>query len=447
MQAGGGLTAVAEASARPIVTLDSGPAGGILGAQHLGRLYDEPNVICTDVGGTSFEVGLILDGEIPMDPDPVVSQYSLRMPKVGVRSIGAGGGSIAWVDSGGLLRVGPQSAGSQPGPACYGLGGIEPTVTDADLVLGYLDAEHFLGGRMALDPDLALRALARLGEQLSMEPEEVAVGIFRIVNAHMADLIRKATIEQGHDPRDCILVAYGGAGPTHAAFYGRDTGAKAILVLPRSTAFSAEGMLTCDIVHTAQGARFMGAPFVDEDFAVLTRDYERLEDRVLGQFAREGTDASEVGVVREVGVRYRKQAHTLTAEVDAGTLTVDSARTIQERFERRYATVYGEGALLTSAGIELETQLVSGTRAIASPPLVAHQPSYGDGSQAVRGTRMAHFAPHGFVETAVLDGARLRAGEVVSGPAIVERMGDNVVIPEGFVAEIDRYLTMSLRPR
>jgi N-methylhydantoinase A len=363
------------------------------------------------------------------------------MPKVGVRSIGAGGGSVAWVDAGGLLRVGPQSAGSQPGPACYGLGGTQATVTDADLVLGYLDPEHFLGGRMALDRDLALRALARVGSELSMEPEDVAVGIFRIVNAHMADLIRKATIEQGHDPRDCILIAYGGAGPTHAAFYGRDTGAKAILVLPRSTAFSAEGMLTCDVVHTAQGARFMGAPFADDDFAVLTRDYERLEERVLAQFA----DASEVTLVREVGVRYRKQAHTLTAEVDPGSLDSTSARTIQERFERRYATVYGEGALLTSAGIELETQLVSGTRPIEPPPLVAHPLVEGDGSSAVRGTRMARFPRHGFVETAVLDGARLRAGEVVRGPAIVERMGDNVVIPDGFVAEIDRYLTMSLR--
>ena len=185
-------------------------------------------MICTDVGGTSFEVGLILDGEIPLDPEPVVSQYSLRFPKISVRSIGAGGGSIAWIDPGGLLRVGPQSAGSTPGPACYGRGGTQPTVTDADLVLGYLDADAFLGGRMKLDRDLALRALASVGERLSMEAEEVAIGIFRIINSHMADLIRKATIEQGHDPRECVLIAYGGAGPTHAAFYGRDIGSKSI---------------------------------------------------------------------------------------------------------------------------------------------------------------------------------------------------------------------------
>jgi N-methylhydantoinase A len=350
MQASGGLTSVEDASARPIVTLDSGPTGGILGAQYLSRLYAEPNVICTDVGGTSFDVGLILDGEIPLDPEPVVSQYSLRMPKVGVRSIGAGGGSVAWIDPGGLLRVGPQSAGSRPGPACYGLGGTDATVTDADLVLGYLDPDRFLGGRMSLDRDLALAALARLGAQLSMEPEEVAIGIFRIINAHMADLIRKATIEQGHDPRECILIAYGGAGPTHAAFYGRDISVRAIVVPPRSTAFSAEGMLTCDVVHTEQGARFLAAPFSDADFGLLTEDFVRLEERVLRQFDREGAAPTDVSLTREVAVRYRKQAHTLTVDVDAGTLTAAEAAPIQQRFERRYAAVYGEGALLTSGG-------------------------------------------------------------------------------------------------
>jgi len=159
-------------------------------------------------------------------------------------------------------------------------------------VLGYLDPDNFLGGRMTLDRDLALKALARVGDPLGMEAEEVAVGIFRIINAHMADLIRKSTVEQGHDPRECVLIAYGGAGPTHAAFYGRDIGAKQIMILPRSTAFSAEGMLTCDVVHTAQGARFVGAPFTADDFVALSADYERLESRVRAQFAREGTTTS-----------------------------------------------------------------------------------------------------------------------------------------------------------
>jgi N-methylhydantoinase A len=444
MQASGGLTSVEDAGAKPIVTLDSGPTGGILGAHYLGRLYDEPNVICTDVGGTSFEVGLILDSEIPLDPDPVVSQYSIRFPKIRVRSIGAGGGSLAWIDSGGLLRVGPQSAGSRPGPACYGLGGTEPTVTDADLVLGYLDADAFLGGRMKLDRGLAMKALADLGSRLSIEAEEVAIGIFRIINAHMADLIRKATIEQGHDPRECVLIAYGGAGPTHAAFYGRDIGSKSITVLPRSTAFSAEGMLTCDVVHTALGARYLAAPFAAADLEQLGADLDRLEARVLGQFEREGVGRDRVELTREVAVRYRRQAHTLTAEVDPGRLDDATAAAIQERFERRYASVYGEGALLRGAPIELEAQSVTGRLPVEPPPMSAAELCEGDGSDAVRGERLA-YSGAGFVPTPVLRGEELRAGETVAGPAIVERMGDSVVIPDGFEAVIDEYLSMSLR--
>jgi N-methylhydantoinase A len=442
MQASGGLTTVEDASARPIVTLDSGPTGGILGAQYLAGLYGEPNVICTDVGGTSFEVGLILGSEIPRDPDPVVSQYSIRFPKVAVRSIGAGGGSIGWTDSGGLLRVGPQSAGSRPGPACYGLGGTQATVTDADLVLGYLDPDAFLGGRMRLDRDLALSALAELGRGLSMEPEEVALGIFRIINSHMADLIRKATIEQGNDPRDCVLIAYGGAGPTHAAFYGRDIGAKAIVVLPRSTAFSAEGMLTCDIVHTALGARYLAAPFAAEDLERLSDDLARLERTVMQQFEHEGIGPEEVALEREVAVRYRRQAHTLPAAVDPGAVDREGVARIQERFERRYSDVYGEGALLSGAAIELEAQAVSGTRPLEPPPLSTEPIVSGDGSGAVRGERLAHFGGR-FVSTPVLDGAALRAGEVIAGPAIIQRMGDSVVIPEGFRAEVDKYLSLA----
>jgi N-methylhydantoinase A/oxoprolinase/acetone carboxylase beta subunit len=192
MQANGGLTSVDDAAARPILTLDSGPTGGVLGCRYIATLHDAPNVVCTDVGGTSFDVAVIADDEVPLESEPVVSQYTISMPKVAVASIGAGGGSIAWIDTGGVLRVGPQSAGSRPGPACYGRGGEQPTVTDADLVLGYLDPKAFLGGRMELDVDAARRALALLGAPLGLEPEEAAAGVFRIINAHMGDLIRKS---------------------------------------------------------------------------------------------------------------------------------------------------------------------------------------------------------------------------------------------------------------
>jgi N-methylhydantoinase A len=444
MQASGGLTSVGEAARRPIFTLDSGPTGGVLGCHYLGRLYGEENVVCTDVGGTSFDVGVIVGGQLPSDPEPVVSQYVLRIPKVSVQSIGAGGGSIAWIDEGGLLRVGPQSAGSRPGPACYGLGGEEATVTDADLVLAYLDPGAFLGGRMELRRDLALGALARLGTRLAMEPEEVAVGVFRIINSHMADLIRKSTIEQGHDPRECVLVAYGGAGPTHSVFYGHDIGSKAILVPADSTAFSAEGMLTCDVTHTEQASHLVTTPLGDEDLARMTDDYAALERRVLAQFEREGAGSDEVALTRQLSVRYRLQVHSLDVEVDLETLDQAAGARIVERFEARYGQLYGPGALLAGGGLEFERHAVVGRRVIE--PIAFHSQPLGerDASAGRRGERSAHFEPGGFRQTPVYDGRLLIPGNVVEGPAIIERMGDSVVVPPGYEAAVDAYQTLRL---
>jgi len=444
MQASGGLTSVLDAAQRPIVTLDSGPTGGILGCQHLGRLYGESNVICTDVGGTSFDVGLILRGEVPLEIEPVVAQYSLRMPKVLVNSIGSGGGSIAWLDEGGLLRVGPQSAGSRPGPACYANGGTEPTVTDADLVLGYLDADSFLGGRMRLDRELALRALSALGARLGMEAEEVAVGVFRIINSQMADLIRKSTIEQGHDPRECVLVAYGGAGPTHAVFYGHEIGSKAIFVLADSTVFSAEGMLTCDVTHTAEASRVVSTPFTDESLAGLTERFTRLEQRVIDQFALEGAGREEISLARTLGVRFRQQVHTVEVGVDPGPLDAAAGDRVLERFVERYGLLYGEGALLLGGGNEVELHRVVGTRRIEPVAFPEHDSAGPDASAALKGERSAYFEPVGFTATRVYDGDALRAGNEIDGPAIIERMGDSVVVPPEFRAQVDRLLTIRL---
>lgn len=444
MQASGGLTSVLDASQRPIVTLDSGPTGGILGCQHLGRLYGEDNVICTDVGGTSFDVGLILEGEVPLAAEPVVGQYTLRMPKVLVNSIGSGGGSIAWIDEGGLLRVGPQSAGSRPGPACYGAGGGQATVTDADLVLGYLDAGSFLGGRMPLDRELAVRALARLGEHLGMEPEEVAIGVFRIINAQMADLIRKSTIEQGHDPRECVLVAYGGAGPTHAAFYGSDIGAKAIIVPADSTVFSAEGMLTCDITHTAEVSRLQSTPFGDDGLAALTERFAGLEARVRDQFAAEGTPGQEITVTRAAGVRFRQQVHSVEVDVDLGEIDAAAGERLVERFLNRYAQVYGRGALVSGGEAELELHRVVGTLRLEPVSFPDHPDAGPDSAAALKAERSVYFEPAGFTPTQIYDGNALQAGNVVEGPAIIERMGDSIVVPPGARAEVDSRHTISL---
>jgi N-methylhydantoinase A len=444
MQASGGLTTVGDAARRPIVTLDSGPTGGILGCLHLGGLYGEEDVICTDVGGTSFDVGLILGGTAPLDAEPVVAQYTLKLPKVLVHSIGSGGGSIGWIDEGGLLRVGPQSAGASPGPACYGRGGADATVTDADLVLGYLDADSVLGGRMRLDRELALAALERLGSGLGMEAEEVAIGIFRIINSQMADLIRASTIEQGHDPRSCVLVAYGGAGPAHAVFYGHEIGARAILVLRDSTVFSAEGMLTCDVTHTAETSRRTGTPFTEDDVRTIHERFAELERRIQRQFELEGAAADEISLARSVGMRFRRQVTTLDVDVAPGPFTADAGEALLGRFVERYAQVHGQGALLPGGGIDVELYRVVGTRPIEPVAFPEHEDAGPDATGALKGERSAHFDGTGFTSTQVYDGDLLRAGNVVQGPALIERMGDTVVVPPGYTAAVDRYLTLRL---
>ena len=356
-------------------------------------------MICTDVGGTSFDVGLILRGEVPLRPEPVVSQYVLRMPKIPVqldrlrRRLAS-----AWLDEGGLLRVGPQSAGSRPGPACYGQGGTEATVTDADLVLGYLDpARSSAGAWSSTATSRSRRSRARRASS-GWSPRRSRSGVFRIINAQMADLIRKSTIEQGHDPRECVLVAYGGAGPTHAAFYGHDIGSKAILVLADSTVFSAEGMLTCDVTHTAQAS----APAHD----AVRRRGPRRDDRALrrrsrsgscDQFAREGAPGEDVALARTLGVRYRQQVHTARRATSIpGALTHGAgARLLRRASPSATAHLYGRGRAAAAAAALSSSCTASSARAPIEPrPASApREPGGADASAALKGEREAHFEP------------------------------------------------------
>jgi N-methylhydantoinase A len=261
----------------------------------------------------------------------------------------------------------------------------------------------------------------------------------------MADLIRKSTIEQGHDPRECVLVAYGGAGPTHAVFYGHDIGSKAILVLADSTAFSAEGMLTCDVTHTEQSSRLLTTPLAPADLAAMTADFEQLERRVLDQFEREGASAADVTLARWLSVRYRLQVHSLEVEVADGPLDGGAGELLEQRFEERYRQLYGEGALLSGGGLEFERHRVVGRRVLEPIAFREHPKGERDADAARRGERSAYFEPDGFRSTPVYDGALLQAGQVISGPAIIERMGDAVVVPPDYQADVDRYLTLRLR--
>jgi N-methylhydantoinase A/oxoprolinase/acetone carboxylase beta subunit/N-methylhydantoinase B/oxoprolinase/acetone carboxylase alpha subunit len=438
MTAEGGVVPISRARRRPVSLLDSGPVGGALGSRFQGRAYDERNVICTDVGGTSFDVALVVDDQLQLDNEPVIAQYVFKIPKIGVKSIGAGGGSIAWVDDIGVLKVGPQSAGALPGPACYGRGGTLPTVTDANLILGYLNADNFLGGTMRLDRDAAVRAFAPLAERLGQTVEETAAGVHRIMNAHMADLLRSTTIENGHDPREFVLFAYGGAAATHAVGYSAEAGVKGIYVLGDATAFSAVGMLTADLSYTFDRARPMVSPFAAADLTAADGLFAELRSTAEQALRDSGESVADASFRRIVLMRFQAQVHELEIEVPGdGPLDDRTMDELTRIFTERYELIYGAGSAYPDAGVEIVTFRMTATVPTQVRELPGAAPAAGDVAAAATGARPAYFDGHGFTETRVYDGERLGAGHRIAGPAVVERYGDTVLIPPDFTAEVD----------
>jgi len=451
MQCEGGTTYAEDASRRAVLIVDSGPVGGVAGGKWLGRKYNEQNLICTDVGGTSFDVGLIYEGEPQREDEPVISKYRFRIPKVDIKSIGAGGGSIAWIDVANFLRVGPQSAGAHPGPACYGRGGQEPTVTDADLVLGYLNPNYFLGGALHLDRKKAEKALAQLARGIQKDVVETAHAIFKIMNAQMADLIRKCTIERGFDPRNFSLIAYGGAGPTHVAFYGADVGAKSMYILSNATVFSAFGMLTSPITHYAMASRRMVSPYSKDDCQKLNDTMELLTKEVLSQFDGEGISSNKVEMAKSITMRYKMQVHEIEVEMKEDNITPEILHnTIIPRFENKYSEIFGAGTEAKEAGTEIITCKVSGRyyQFVLEEAIPERLIDAGPQRKAKsKGKREAFFEEQGHlrgIDTEIFDGNSLVAGDLLIGPSIVERYGDAVVIPPGYKGGVDSWGTISL---
>ena len=445
MQLNGGLSTVEAIKEKPILTLDSGPVGGILQSKYFGELNGQGNVICTDVGGTTFDVGLIFGGELQLDSEPVIDQYAYALPKVLVKSIGAGGGSIAWIDRGGALRVGPRSAGAVPGPACYGQGGTEPTVTDADVVLGYLNPENALGGRLRLDPTAAHGAIQRVADKLGMDEIEVACGMFGIANAQMADLIRKSTVEKGFDPRDFILLAYGGAGPVHAAFYAADTGVIATFIPAESSVFSAFGMLTTDMLFHAEITLQLRTPVTHEHCVRIERVYQQLEVQVCERFRRSNVDVSQIALNRTVDMRFAMQVHELSVPGPVRQMDEAGVETLIIAFKEKYEFTYGKNTAFSGTNVELTTFRVVGrvpvsrftslgenVRATGRPPCYGQRPAYFQSEKR-------------FVLTDRFHGEALRPGHVIEGPAIIDRMGDTIVIPPQVTGSVDRHGNVVLR--
>jgi N-methylhydantoinase A len=446
MQSNGGLARAVEIDRDAASTVMSGPVGGVVACQYFGQLRGNDNIVATDMGGTSFEVGLILGGDAHIANSTWVGRHELALPSVSVRTVGAGSGSIAKV-SHGLLQVGPESAGAVPGPACYGRGGDRPTVADADLVLGYINPANFLAGRLELDVERARAAIRRhVAEPLGMGIEDAAEGIKTIVDARMADLIRTATIRQGYDPTDFVLYAYGGAGPSHAFSYGAELGVAEIVVPLTASVHSAFGVAASDVTVAEELSDPIISPPGTEDYAdvisaeELNERFARLTKRALGRLEHANVDVGDVHITRFVEMRFRFQIHVLSVPVPAGPLDADGVRALVRGFIDAYEARFGEGSAFEAAGVEMTTYRVVGSVPAQRPDLGMLTPvsSNGHASSSSAEARRVYSGGE-WHDARVVGQDAVRAGLEIGGLAIVEMADTTIVIGDGQHAVVDQY--------
>ncbi len=421
MQSSGGVTTADVARRRPVQALLSGPVGGTVGGARLAEALDRPNLMCIDMGGTSFDASLVIDGAPSVSTEAQLEGLPLLLPLVDIHTIGAGGGSVAWIEAGGL-RVGPRSAGSDPGPACYGRGGSEPTVTDANAVLGRIDPDYFLDGGMALDIEAAERAVDTVAEPLAMARVDAASGILAIINAKMADALRTMTVQQGIDPRSFSLVAFGGAGPMHAIALAEELGIADVIVPWASGAFSAWGMLHTEMRRDLVRSHYRPPAAIDgAELEAVFRELGAEGDELL---AADGVPAGQRRFHRQADMRYTGQEYTIT--VDAPDDATDVPALI-ERFHGDYLVRYGH----STPGAPVETVALRLTASGANEwPMAAGVPE-GEQATAARPTRSVVFdgAAH---DAAVVHRKEIAEGSVVDGPAIVEEPTATTVVPPGW---------------
>ncbi|MCI0546950.1 MAG: hydantoinase/oxoprolinase family protein [Candidatus Rokubacteria bacterium] len=432
MRSRGGIVSAAVAARQPVTLFLSGPAAGVIGARFAAARSGVADFVSLDMGGTSNDVAVVQGGEPLLAAEGRIGPYPVRTPMVDVNTIGAGGGSIAWLDGAGGLRVGPVSAGAEPGPACYGHGGTDPTVTDASLVLGYLNPTRFAGGLLTLDGGAAERAIAALAGRLGLDVVAAAAGIHRVVNARMADQIRLMTIKRGYDPRRFALVVLGGAGPVHGVPLAEEMGMTEVLVPEAPGVLAAFGLLAAPVEH--HHARTLPGRLDAMDLAAVRACQAALDDAGRARMREEDVPERDVQVIHSADMRYVGQAYELEVAVPA-PLTAGALDAVARAFHAVHERVYGY------ARVEQAVEFVN-FRAVhrypLPPPAVAAPAARGGEVRAARiDERRAWFARDGFVATPVYERELLPAGGRLPGPAIVEQADTTTVIPPGHVALVE----------
>jgi N-methylhydantoinase A len=440
-QCGGGTISVDKAMAAPLLTLDSGPVSGVTGSLYLGGVMGYRNIITTDMGGTSFDVGIIHEGKPAYSFVSNVNQYEYFIPKVDIQAIGSGGGSLVRIDElTRTMRVGPESAGAVPGPVCYGKGGTVPTVTDADVVLGYINPDNFAGGAIKLDKAKAEAAIKDVADRLGMSVMDCASGIARIAEFQMADIIRKMTVGKGFDPRDFVLFAFGGAGPAHAGIFARELGVAKVVVPQRETAstWCAFGAASADILHIYEQVDIMASPF---EASRLNRNLERLEETARRQMAADGIAASRQRLQFSVDMRHKGQINEVEVMLAESRVAGDFQAPLREAFHQRYEQLYGRGSSFRGGRLEIVTFRVRAMAETPRPRLVAaDRLTDAIAPEARRPSRSIYWADlKRSADTPVYDGTRLQPGNAVMGPTVVETPDTTVVVHPGQTLRVDRF--------
>ena len=449
MHSAGGVIGSDTASARPVRLLESGPAAGALAASFYGDLLNQPDLVSLDMGGTTAKTCVIEGGKPAVSNMievarvhrfKVGSGLPIVIPVLDLIEIGSGGGSIAWVDNLGLLKVGPQSAGAKPGPACYGLGGTEPTVTDANLVLGYLNPDYFLGGKMTLDANAAGRAVSKLADSLSISEVEAAWGIYSVVTENMAASARLHIIGRNKDPRNYAIIAFGGAGPAHACDVARILGAKQVIAPLAAGVTSALGCLTAPL--SFEDVRSLPGLLANTDWSAINKLYEEMERRGLELLKEAGIPEGQAELVRSADMRLTGQIHEINVPVPDGELGPSQLGRVEADFHDIYQELYSRRNLNIPIEVQNWRLLVKGPQPsvnLREEPIAQDA----DASAALKGTRKAYFrVSDGYVDCPVYDRYRLKPGSQIQGPAIIEEQESTAVIGPQDKASVDQWLNL-----
>lgn len=444
MGSAGGVVDVPEALRMPAAVVESGPAAGVIAAALVGKQIGQENLLSFDMGGTTAKANLIRDGQIETTAEYEVgggegsqnrwlhgTGHPIRVPVIDLAEVSAGGGSIAWVDPAGALRVGPRSAGAEPGPVCYARGGTEPTVTDANLILGYLDAGSLLGGRMSIDYDGAVRAFEdKVARPLGQTAQEAAAGVIAIVNNNMADALRIVSVERGHDPREFSLIAFGGAGPLHAVALAEELDIPEVVIPPIPGGFSALGLIGTDIRRDYAKTYF--APLGESSPEALSALWDEMIESAKGMLASTGVPENQWSFQRSADLRYARQAYELNIPMEGETVTAQSIEALANGYHERHAQTYGHKN--EAETVQIVTLRLTATGHLPALPI---RQKTADGRDSFKSNRMAWFPKTGTIETPVLNRDRFAAGSTMKGPVIVESLDSTLVIPPGWRGRID----------